>query len=106
MSRVRRLVLSDRCLFVTCNLAGGRRHLCESEFELLAGIIASRRRVHGFLLTAWVLLPDHWHAILYPGYPLMISEVMEGIKVSATRRINRGRQRWGQSFSRDFMTAR
>jgi REP element-mobilizing transposase RayT len=31
------------------------------------------RQKRGFLLTAWVFLPDHWHAILYPPYPLTIA---------------------------------
>jgi len=36
-----------------------------------------------------VFLPDHWHAILMPTYPNTISAVMESIKVSSTRRINK-----------------
>ena len=58
MSRLRRLVLSDRFFFVTCNVLRGRRFLCENEFSLLARAIGWRRKVHGFLLPAWVLLPD------------------------------------------------
>ncbi|HEV2379951.1 MAG TPA: transposase [Terriglobia bacterium] len=102
MSRLRRLVLSDRYFFVTCNLLRGRLFLSENEFSLLARVISWRRKVHGFLLTAWVLLPDHWHAIIYPQHPLTISEAMEAIKVSATRRINRGRQTLGPLFQSRF----
>lgn len=102
MSRLRRLVLSDRFFFVTCNVLRGRRFLSEMELGLLARLIASRRSKHGFLLTAWVLLPDHWHAIIYPRYPLTISEVLETIKVSATRRINCGRQTAGPLFQSRF----
>jgi REP element-mobilizing transposase RayT len=29
----------------------------------MAHVIQQRRAEHGFLLTAWVFLPDHWHAI-------------------------------------------
>ena len=64
----------------------------EAEFECLARVIRERRKKHGFLLTAWVFLPDHWHAILYPPHPLTISRVMESIKVGSTLRIN-GRRR-------------
>jgi len=28
----------------------------------------------GFFLTAWGFLPNHWHAILFPPYPLTISD--------------------------------
>jgi putative transposase len=102
MSRLRRLVLSDRYFFVSCNLLRGRPFLSENEFNLLAQVIRSRRKAHGFLLTAWVLLPDHWHAIVYPPYPLTISEAMEAIKIGATRRINAGRQTQGPLFQSRF----
>ncbi len=95
MSRLRRLVLSDRFFFVTCRLLPQRRILSESEFAGLAGAIQARRKQHGFLLTAWVFLPDHWHAILFPRHPLTISEAMESIKVSSTKRINRARGELG-----------
>jgi putative transposase len=88
MSRLRRLVLSDRYFFVTCKVLPGRGRLSEAEFALLAGSIQWRRRQHHFLLTAWVLLPDHWHAIVMPPYPSTISSVMESLKVSSNRQIN------------------
>jgi putative transposase len=102
VSRLRRLVLADRYFFVTCNLERRRRLLSSEELSLLARVIALRRSAHRFLLTAWVLLPDHWHAIVYPAHPLTISETMEAIKVSATRRINRGRGTLGPLFQSRF----
>ncbi len=88
MSRLRRMVLSDRFFFVTCRLLPCRGRLGEGEFELLSSVIGERRAEHGFLLTAWVFLPDHWHAIFFPRYPLTISRLMESIKVGSTLRIN------------------
>jgi hypothetical protein len=35
-------------------------------------------------------LPDHWHAIFFPRFPVTISRVMESIKVASTLRINAG----------------
>jgi putative transposase len=87
MLRLRRLVRSDRYFFVACKVSPER--LSEAEFALLAGSIESRRRQHHFLLTAWVFLPDHWHAIVMPPYPGTISSVMESVKVSSTRQINK-----------------
>lgn len=95
MSRLRRLVLSDRYFFVTCRLLPKRRILGESEFLCLARVIRERREQYGFLLTAWVFLPDHWHVIVFPQHPLTISEAMESIKVSSTKRINRAREELG-----------
>ena len=85
MSRLRRLVLSDRYFFLSCRVLPTRRNLSESEFAVLAQVILELRKQHGFLLTAWVFLPDHWHAIVYPSFPLTISRVLEAIKVGATR---------------------
>jgi REP element-mobilizing transposase RayT len=53
----------------------------------LARVIHERRAEHGFLLTAWVFLPDHRHAILCPPYPLTISTAMGSVKDGATKRV-------------------
>ena len=111
MSRLRRLVLSDRFFFVTCRLARHRQILGRAEFSRLAQVIDSRRQQHHFPLTAWVFLPDHWHAIFFPRYPVTISRVMETIKVSSTRQINRRQGErgllWqGRFFDRALRTVR
>lgn len=95
MSRLRRLVLADRFFFVTCRLAPGRHTLDESELNILMAVIGERRKAYGFLITAWVLLPNHWHAIVYPYHPLTISGLMHGIKASSASRINKGRNEAG-----------
>jgi len=64
---LRPLLLCDR------KVLPERGRLSEADFILLAGSIQSRRRQHHFLLTAWVLLPDHWHAIIMPPYPSTMS---------------------------------
>jgi putative transposase len=109
MSRLRRLVLSDRYFFVTCNLLRSRDPLNDADFDILARVIAARRREHGFLLTAWVFLPDHWHAVLGLRYPRTVSLVLESIKVGSTRRINTrqngcGRLWQGRFFDRAVRT--
>jgi REP element-mobilizing transposase RayT len=68
----------------------------------LAQVIQERREVHKFLLTAWVFLPDHWHAIIYLAYPLTISTAMESIKDGATKRINHARRETGPLFQPRF----
>ena len=93
MSRLRRLVLYDRFFFITCRLLPHRGRLTESEFDHLARVIRQRREKYHFQFTAWVFLPDHWHAIFFPRFPVTISVVMEPIKVSSTLRTNTGRNR-------------
>ena len=95
MSRLRRLVLSDRFFFITCRLSEARKPLSTADLNCLAEVIAERRSEHGFRIAAWVFLPDHWHAIVYPPAPLTISKAVEAIKVSSTRRINGVRRETG-----------
>ncbi len=88
MSRLRRLYVSDRFFFVTCQLHRGRRLLDEDDFTALAEGIQLTRQAHGFLLTGWVFLPDHWHAVIFPRHPMTLSRVMEIIKVRSTHKSN------------------
>ena len=59
------------------------------------------RFIHIFL-TAWVFLPDHWHAICAPQYQLAISEVMKFIKNSSTKLVNLGRTASGELWQGRF----
>ncbi len=79
MSRLRRPFVADRFLFVTVKLLPRRAELNDADFSRLARSLRSSRAKHGFLLTAWVFLPDHWHATLFPRHPLTISQVMKSI---------------------------
>jgi len=58
-------------------------------------VVQARREKYHFLLTAWDFFPDHWHAIIFPRYPLTISRVMESIKVGSTHRLNSSRRESG-----------
>jgi len=53
VSRLRRLILSERFFFITCRVHRLRRTLGEAEFASLAEVMRERRRMHGFLMTAW-----------------------------------------------------
>ena len=102
MSRLRRLVLSDRYFFVICNLLRSRSALGERDFERLAWSLARMRAKHGFAPTAWVFLPDHWQVIVYPRYPLVISGLMKALKVRSMISINRGRREGGELWQKRF----
>ncbi len=79
-----------------------RRELNDADFQHLVLAIRSARAVHPFFMTAWVFLPDHWHAICAPQYPLTISEMMKSIKIGSTTLINRGRAASGELWQGRF----
>ena len=78
VSRLRRPFLSDRYFFVTIRLRKDRAILNASDFKLLALAFSRARQSQPFFLTAWVFLPDHWHAICAPTYPLTVSRWIAG----------------------------
>ena len=102
VSRLRRPFLSDRFFFITVRLLERRRKFGDADFEHLALAIRRARVEHPYLLTAWVFLPSHWHAILAPQYPLTISEVLKSIKNSSTTLVNEGRSTSGELWQGRF----
>lgn len=102
MSRLRRPFLYDRYFFVTVNLLRHRCKLSETDYARLASALTRMRRKHHFSLTAWVFLPDHWHAIIYPPHPLTISRVFQSVKVSSTIGINVCRREVGELWQIRF----
>jgi len=109
VSRLRRPFLSDRFFFLTVRLLKTRTEMVEGDFQLLAQALREARRRQGFRLTAWVFLPDHWHAILYPPYPLTVSQAMKAVKLSSMILLNRRRgeaaELWqGRFFDRALRT--
>lgn len=105
MSRLRRVALSECYFFVTSNLARKRTFLREPEFRKLCSAIADAREAQGFWVTAWVLLPDHWHAIVYPRYPLTISSVLKTIKLRSTSVINQRLREAGLLWLEPFVAS-
>ncbi len=102
MSRLRRPFVFDRYLFVTVRLLPTRCALEERDYACLATALTAMRWKQGFTLTAWVFLPDHWHAIIYPPHPLTIGQTMSAIKVSSTVAINHARHAQGGLWQERF----
>ena len=102
VSRLRRPFLSDRFFFLTVNLLQDQLLLEELDFAILARSLDAVRSRQRFLLTVWVFLPDHWHAILCPCCPLTISDAMKSIKLTSAMALNgrRGESRelWQKRF--------
>ena|SRR2546426_10824002 len=102
MSRLRRPFLHDHYIFATVDLLRSRGKLGERDYARLAIAMTPMRQKQRFLLTAWVFLPDHWHAIIYPPRPVSISRAMSAVKVSSTIAINHGRREKGELWRERF----
>ncbi len=88
--------------FVTVCLLPGRAKLVHADFSLLARAFNGARRLHPFYLTAWVFLPEHWHAICAPVYPVTISQVVKSVKLSSMTAIRRRRAVPGELWQSRF----
>ena len=91
MSHVHRLRTTDRIFFVSVNLRRCVQVFREGEYPLLIEAVDGARRRLGFLLCGYVLMPDHWHALIWTGYPPTISQVIRDIKVGSARRLHERR---------------
>jgi putative transposase len=92
MSRLRRLFITGKIFFVTCNVLLTRTALTEPEFAILAKVFDAVRDRRRFLLGGYVFMPDHWHALLFPGPQDTLPRLMGSLKVASTRLINKHRQ--------------
>ncbi|HZT71572.1 MAG TPA: transposase [Terriglobia bacterium] len=102
MSRIHRLLLSDRVFFVTANLHRTREHLKPDEYRHVAAAMNESRRRLGFLLCGYVLMPDHWHALISTHYPLTISRAVQSIKWLSARALNAARGASGPVWQHQF----
>ena len=78
MKTLRRYILTDATFFVTV-ISFERRPILLREPDLF------QRAWHGRELDAWVVLPDHFHAVLTVG-KASISDVLHRFKLSFSRR--------------------
>lgn len=102
MTRLRRLRETDRIFFITTNLAPDRSHLAPAEFDLLIEVLEAARFTLRFALCGYVLMPDHWHALIWPSYPLTICRVMKDIKEVSSELFNRRRGTAGEFWQHGF----
>ena len=84
------------------NLRPRIRHFNESEYGLLIRVLEESRRRLGFLLCGYVLMPDHWHALIWPQYPLLLWQVLHDAKKIMTLRLHRRRGTCGSLWQHQF----
>jgi len=102
VSRVRRLLVTERIFFVTVNLRRSIPALKADEDPLILDALEQSRRKPGFMLCGDVLMPDHWHALLGVPHPLTISRVVQRVKWIAARLLNRRRTTAGPVWQHQF----
>ena len=61
----------------------------------------ARQRL-GFLISSYVVMPDHWHALISPRPPLTISTSIQQMKYMSARRLNRYRATKGTVWLHQF----
>jgi len=116
VSHVGRLRLSDRIpsaaaqdggrnanrFFVTVNLRRAVPPLSDPEYaQVVAAIEQSRRKLH-LLFLGYVLMPDHWHALIWPTFPLTLSRVVQDVKWISARSLNQRRDSSGPVWQHQF----
>ena len=102
MSNVHRLRLTDRIFFVNVNLRPRIRRFAGLEYPLILNVFEASRQRLGFLLCGYVLMPDHWHALIWPQYPLLISQVLHNVKKITTLRFHDLRGTKGPFWQHQF----
>jgi len=64
MPNYRRAFVPGGCWFFTVNLLDRRKTLLVDQIETLRDAVAATRQSHIFSIDAFVVLPDHLHAVL------------------------------------------
>ena len=97
-----RLQSTDRIFFVTVNLHRALVPLAEVEFSLVTEALAASRRKPGFLLCGYLVMPDHWHALIWTAFPLTISRAIQDVKWISASSLNRARGACGTVWQHQF----
>jgi putative transposase len=92
----------ERIFFVTVNLRHGVRDFQFDEYPIFLKILDTCRRRLGFSLCGYVLMPDHWHALIWPHGSLTISQAIHAIKKDSALRIHRHRETSGAFWQHQF----
>ena len=83
MSKLLRYFEPGQYCFVT-SIAANRRRILDQDAELLARALHRAHQKSLFSVVAWVILPDHFHAVLYTPHG-DTSRIVQQIKQSFSR---------------------
>ncbi len=80
MSKLLRPIVTNHCFFVT-SVTHNRMPILLSHSHLLLSAFNTAQTRLNFLIPAWIILPDHFHAIISTN-ETSISTIMQTIKMS------------------------
>jgi putative transposase len=87
MSKLRRYCQEGNQYFITC-VTFKRRPILHKHADILAAAIQKTKLKTLFAIPAWVILPDHFHAVIEPALP-DLSSIMQRIKLAFAADYNR-----------------
>ena len=76
--------------------------LTSPNISVILETIAKTRKRAGFLLCGYVLMPDHWHALIWPRFPVTISSVVQTVKRVSSFKLNRLHHGCGSVWQHQF----
>jgi len=82
MSRLRRIVLTDRIFFITTNLQPGAAPFSPAERTFLLESLAAEKLRRNFYLYGYIVMPSHLHLLLDPGEQAL-SDLLRNYKSKA-----------------------
>jgi len=89
-----------RTYFITTTTANRRRHFqVEANAQLLLDVLMEQRAKNRFELHAFVLMPDHIHAILTPSPEVSLEKAVQFIKGNFSHRFKSKLPIWTPSFN-------
>jgi putative transposase len=59
------------------------------DYQALADTLGTVRRRRGFLLSGFVFMPDHWHALILPAENDSLPRCMNALKVASAQALNK-----------------
>jgi REP element-mobilizing transposase RayT len=94
--------LPGMAYFVTTRLAKGVSPLTGERALIARQLLFEQRATYGFLLLAYVFMPDHAHLVVVPKADFSISQTMRLIKGTVARALNTLEGRSGRVWQDGF----
>ena len=102
MAKLRRFLLDNQCYHVVTTTRGRTPVFSDPNYaSVVVEAVQFVRRERAYVL-AYVVMPEHLHALLVPRDGTSISQVMQSIKGYTARLVNKSMDRRGPLWQRSF----